>query len=78
MLPPLSDARRVTLFQLAALTCVSALCLIPFASVSSSIGSPQSARRPPAELPLRLPADSAAALPVALRDPFAASPRAER
>ncbi len=76
MLPPLSDARRVTLLQLAALSCVSALCLIPFASVSSSIGSPQSARRLPAELPLRLPADSAAALPVALRDPFAASPRA--
>ncbi len=76
MLPPLSDSLRETLLRLAALVCASALCLIPFASVSSPDGPAEAARLTSAEASLTLPTDSAAPVPAALRDPFVASPRA--
>jgi len=76
MLPPLSDSHRATLLQLAALLCASTLCLIPFASVSSSVGPAEIAQPSSPGFSLTLPTDSAAALPMALRDPFVASPRA--
>lgn len=76
MLPPLYDSHRATLLQLAALLCASTLCLIPFASVSSSVGPTDIAQQSSTGFSLALPTDSAVALPTALRDPFVASPRA--
>ena len=76
MLPPLSDSHRATLLQLAALLCASTLCLIPFASVSSSVAPAEIALPSSPGFSLTLPTDSAVALPTALRDPFVASQRA--
>lgn len=76
MLPPLSDSHRSALLQVAALLCAGTLSLIPFASASSSVGPAEVAQPSSPGFSLTLPAESAVALPMALRDPFVASPRA--
>jgi len=76
MLPPLSDSHRATLLQVAALLCAGTLCLIPFASASSSVGPAEIAQPSSPGFSLTLPAESAVALPMARRDPFVASSRA--